>query len=78
MNEWKQGVPTVPGNYWVYQNDDGPPVIFEVDDEGDILQMGYYGDVCINYSVEADEVAKYYWLPIEMPTVPEEIKRKVR
>lgn len=72
-NKWEQGVPAAPGYYWVYQNDDCLPVIFEIDDEN-IYQMGCHGDVLINYSVDPDVLAKYFWLPIEIPKIPNYFK----
>jgi len=82
MSEWKQGIPTVPGYYWVYATDKNPghhpgghAVIWELDKDGDVFGIGdesrkYYPrhpQPENNEEITAEVNSYFYLGPIEIP-----------
>ena len=75
---WKKGLPTIPGYYWVYANDNEPPFIWEVDEDMTVFGMG---DEVPKYYIKPrlfsrntgtmEEINNYLWFgPIEIPKAP--------
>lgn len=76
MSQWKKGIPTTPGYYWVYVSG-SPATILYLEKDGDTFSMGDEVPLNLNRNLN---LAEEYWLgPIEAPAFDVvEIKRKVR
>jgi hypothetical protein len=68
MHKWQVDVPKEPGFYWTYNKKNGEYEIVQIDEDGDIHQIGDDRFMNINSIIDLSE---YCWLgPLEIPDSP--------